>query len=331
MKPTEEQLKAILDRPAIAQANPELVKNPTPRPRFWSEAEIATLKEKFCDPKAPVNIQEIADSMQRSYCSVALKASKLGFGSHSRPQRPETIARVSVVKKAQYDALPEEAKRQFVEAFQQRCKGKLPFLGKTHTLETRKLFSEIRKEYHKTHEHPRGMLGKRHSEEMKQHWSEMKKGIQVPRERVIKALKTKLEKYGTIAWSKPNQKRSWKSQWVEIGGKRFFARSLWEANYARYLEFLKTRQEVLEWEHEPETFWFDKIKRGCVSYLPDFKVKLWTGETEFHEVKGWMDDRSKTKIKRMAKYYPEIRLVVIDSPRYRALERLGRKLVPGWQ
>jgi hypothetical protein len=123
----------------------------------------------------------------------------------------------------------------------------------------------------------------------------------------------------------------WKAGWHVIGGKRKFYRSKWEANYAHYLEWLKQRGEISDWQHEPETFWFDSIKRGVRSYLPDFKVTLPDGRVEFHEVKGHMDDRSKTKIKRMAKYHPAIKLIVIDEKTYRSIAGIFGKAVPGWE
>jgi hypothetical protein len=125
--------------------------------------------------------------------------------------------------------------------------------------------------------------------------------------------------------------QSWNSSWVVVGGNRFYARSRWEANYARFLEWQRAKGTVVSWEHEPETFWFDGIRRGVCSYLPDFKVVLADGAVEYHEVKGWMDAKSITKLKRMAKYHPTVRLVLIDSPKYQALERKMKKEVPGWE
>lgn len=131
----------------------------------------------------------------------------------------------------------------------------------------------------------------------------------------------------------PNNREgaSWKAAWREIGGQRKYFRSRWEANYARYLEWMRGLGKVTSWEHEPETFWFDGIKRGAVSYLPDFRVVFPDGRVEYHEVKGWMDARSKTKIKRMKKYHPTTKLVVIDSKGYRALARAVSGLIVGWE
>lgn len=119
--------------------------------------------------------------------------------------------------------------------------------------------------------------------------------------------------------------------WRIIGQSRKYYRSRWEANYARYLEWLAAAGKVVSWEHEPETFWFDGIKRGSVSYLPDFRVTMPDGSVEYHEVKGWMDSRSRTKIKRMAKYHPGVKLVVIDSKAYAAIERAVGGIITDWE
>ena len=123
----------------------------------------------------------------------------------------------------------------------------------------------------------------------------------------------------------------WKAGWRTIGGIKKFYRSRWEANYARYLEYLKSQGKIKEWLHEPETFWFDKIKRGCRSYLPDFKVLFHDDRVEYHEVKGWMDTRSKTKLKRMAKYHPDVIIVVIDEGAYQYLEEVYAQYIPDWE
>lgn len=111
-----------------------------------------------------------------------------------------------------------------------------------------------------------------------------------------------------------------------------FFRSGWEANVARFLTFLIKHKEIYCWEFEPDTFWFNEIKRGTRSYLPDFKV--WDKKDDkpyYIEVKGYMDSRSKTKIKRMAKYYPDIILRVIGKKEYKEIENKISKLIPNWE
>jgi hypothetical protein len=113
-----------------------------------------------------------------------------------------------------------------------------------------------------------------------------------------------------------------------------FVRSSWEANVARVLNYQAKRDEIWRWEYEPEIYWFLNIKRGTRSYTPDFKI--WpekNNEKEFYfiEVKGHMDPRSKTKLKRMAKYYPEIKIEICDRSIYKKLEEEYRGKIPEWE
>ena len=197
----------------------------------------------------------------------------------------------------------------------------------------RDTFSKAAKARIKKYGHPKGALGIKHSEETRKLLSEKAIAGHAARTEEQKAAtnlktqKTRVKK--GIAY--PQRKGcSWKQQWAEFGGKRNYYRSQWELNYARYLEMLKNIGEIKEWEHEPKTFWFEGVKRGTVSYLPDFRVTENDGSIAYHEVKGWMDDKSKTKIKRMAKYHPDVKLVLIDSKTYKALARQVKGIVDGW-
>jgi hypothetical protein len=106
-------------------------------------------------------------------------------------------------------------------------------------------------------------------------------------------------------------------------GERYF-RSSYEANYARYLNWSK-----VPWEYETKTFWFEGIKRGSRSYTPDFWI---IPEAEFHEVKGWMDPKSATKLKRMKKYHPAVKVVIIGGDWFKSAERQKLcSLIPGWE
>jgi hypothetical protein len=182
--------------------------------------------------------------------------------------------------------------------------------------------------------HPKGMLGKKHTKETLDALSAISKNRhenmsdQQKSDKVLKMMKTR-EKNGNMVPER--HKTTWKSGWRDIGGKRKYFRSRWEANYARYLEFLKQGNQILEWVHEPEVFWFEGIKRGCVSYLPDFKVTYIDNSVEYHEVKGWMDDRSKTKIKRMAKYHPAVVLKIIDAKWFKANNKMLTQIIFGWE
>lgn len=73
-------------------------------------------------------------------------------------------------------------------------------------------------------------------------------------------------------------------------------RSSWEANFARVLKLYK-----IEFDFEPTVFSFP-IKRGTKGYTPDF---FFTKTREWVEIKGYLDDKSKVKLKRFKRYYPE--------------------------
>lgn len=131
---------------------------------------------------------------------------------------------------------------------------------------------------------------------------------------------------------------------VGVRGIKF--RSKMEANYAAYLEWLLSIKQIAGWDYEPMTFWFTPgslgaaaqglagVRRGVTSCKLDFRVRtrgpLPKGDKEWHEVKGWFDPRSRTVLKRMKLYYPEEKVIVIDSKQIAALRRQVGAVVPGW-
>jgi len=78
-------------------------------------------------------------------------------------------------------------------------------------------------------------------------------------------------------------------------------RSSWELKYAEYLD-----KKGIKWEYE--TKWF--IFKNGLRYLPDFYLPELN---EWHEVKGWMDEKSKTKIALFISEFPNEKLVIIDK------------------
>lgn len=116
---------------------------------------------------------------------------------------------------------------------------------------------------------------------------------------------------------------------ADLGGQYF--RSAWEANWARYLNWLKDRGELRAWSFEPETFEFAGIKRGSRFYTPDFRIEENNGRIVYHEIKGWMDKVSATKLRRMRKYHPGVTILLIDKPAYRAVSTKMKSLISGWE
>lgn len=107
------------------------------------------------------------------------------------------------------------------------------------------------------------------------------------------AVKNKLlELDGKKLPSKSSKKRTNIGKRQDLG---IFLRSNWEANVCRYLKSLG-----ISYEYEPQVFVFSKVKHGTVSYCPDIKLEDGT----WIEVKGYLDSKSKTAIRRFKQYYP---------------------------
>ncbi len=209
-----------------------------------------------------------------------------------------------------------------------------PIYGKKWCMDKLKISIAAKKRI-KEKGHPRGMLGKKMSDDNKKKLIASVKAIwddpnhRVNSDEYRQIISDRSSKRMSMQKNNSNMYSRGKRGTVEIGEKTFFARSSWEANIAAYLEFQKTHGIIKDWFHEPETFWFLNIKRGVRSYLPDFKVIKNDDTFYFIEVKGYMDAKSKTKMKRLAKYYPEIELQLIDQKRYNEIKK-SKGLFKGW-
>lgn len=250
-----------------------------------------------------LNIKEIAERYGINPANISRKAKLMGFAT-TRKRKRVAITKAEILEQ-----------------------------GKE---ERHKKFLENRKTIWQRLPHPKGMLGKKHTEEVKKIVGEKSRMIYALKSEeekskiIMKSLHTRIKRHGMI--NGPDKKRgNWKAGWREVGGKRNYYRSLWEANYARYLQMLKEHGQIKEWQHEPKTFWFEKIMRGVRSYKPDFLVTLQNGLQEWHEVKGWLCPRSKTTLARMAKYYPNETIILIDSKRYKAIRETAMRIVFGWE
>jgi Mn-dependent DtxR family transcriptional regulator len=268
----------------------------------WSASENQALREAYAGDKkrGELRLDDLARQMGRSKTSICKKARELGLTD---------IARMGLRK-------PKADKRKF-KTEEERSRARSERLLRRHQ------------------ERPHPMLGKKHSSEVREKISKKSRAAWASKTETERAgwtdrmLKSRLASQGTLAPHRPHA--SWKAGWREIGGKRNYYRSRWEANYARYLEWLKQRGEIKDWEHAPETFWFEAIKRGVRSYLPDFRVWENDGTSCLHEVKGWMDARSKTTLKRMAKYHPQERITVIQERAYNEIARKVGPMIEGWE
>lgn len=329
-------------------------RNGSPIPRHqcsaWSADEDAFLKENH----GQASIQDIADKMGRTRSSLRARITTLGIAKQELWTAEEEAKLIALYERAGSDGvlhlgrLANEMGRNAGNLSRKARMLGLPVNTHRRTVELRKdrrkyatdeelraAQSDAAKKRIKENGHPRGMLGKQHGEATRRHLSRTSKAAQLflseeeKSRRVVKAMKTKIDRYGTQA---PTVRRgTWDAGWRQIGETKKYYRSRWEANYARYLQWLKERGEIADWQHEPETFWFDGIKRGVRSYLPDFRVWENDGRIVLHEVKGWMDSRSRTCLKRMAKYHPQEKIIVIDGRQYRSIRLKVMALIEGWE
>lgn len=192
------------------------------------------------------------------------------------------------------------------------------------------------KEWMFTNGHPKGFKGKKHTETAKElmanasirNWAnpDFKLNQDEHRQKLSDNM-MKSQKKGIL---RSGYSRGLQGKREDLGN--IFFRSSWEANYARYLNFLIAQGHLYKWEFEPDTFWFESIKRGVRSYLPDFK--LWDSRDSdpyYIEVKGWMDGKSKTKLSRMAKYYPDIKLILVGQKEYNSIKRRVSGVIKNWE
>ena len=202
------------------------------------------------------------------------------------------------------------------------------------TDERREFLSKRAIDWHKTHEHPMGFKGKKHNEESKikismaskKAWADPNSKVNSEsnrQKRSDNAMKNTKLLHGDNMYSRAKKGKA------EIGGKTYFYRSSWEVNIAAYFELLKSKGEIKDWEYEVDTYWFLKIMRGVRSYKPDFKIFRNDGTFYYEEVKGWLDNKSKTKLNRMRIYYPKIEVRLLGKDRYNAILKM-KSMIPNW-
>ena len=187
--------------------------------------------------------------------------------------------------------------------------------------------------------HPRGMLGKHHTPENlakthagnRRYWDEMTP--EKLAERNAKMIAGRLARHGVgnVALKRPGfytNKRG--GARADIGDQVF--KSAWEANYARYLNFLIGKGVILDWVYEPETIVFPGRTSGVCSYTPDFRVTTREGWRHYHEVKGVWTDRFDKQLELLEEFRLDVcPLHIIDKEQYRTIERCCRGLIPNWE
>jgi hypothetical protein len=79
-----------------------------------------------------------------------------------------------------------------------------------------------------------------------------------------------------------------------------------EAAYADVLQARLVAGEIIRWDFERITFTLSHSRPGVKGqrYTPDFMVMLLDGEIEFHEIKGFRDEKNMNKVKVAGEMFP---------------------------
>jgi hypothetical protein len=193
------------------------------------------------------------------------------------------------------------------------------------------------KKYLENNPHPKGMLNKKHSKDTLQKLSDISTERWKDKNSVFNSDEFRQKASDRMSkWQNSrvdihkNYTRGKQGYYLTKDGKSIFMRSSWELNYACYLDYLIYLGTIYKWEYEVDVFWFDKIKRGVRSYKPDFKVFDFEGNFIYHEVKGWMDNKSKTKLNRMRIYHPSIKILVIGQKEYNLIKKEYSEILENW-
>ncbi len=88
-------------------------------------------------------------------------------------------------------------------------------------------------------------------------------------------------------------------------------RSQWEAEYAGVLEMRKRAGEILSYGYEQITL----VLPGQLRYTPDFLSVLPDGTFEMHEVKAWLREVARDRLRSAVATFPTVHWYLIGESR----------------
>lgn len=159
-----------------------------------------------------------------------------------------------------------------------------------------------------THMKKHGVHHWTQTEKGRKRLSEIHTGKYVPPER-IKAL--------TQAAMKSISMHSRSKKGIREDLKCFF-RSTWEANYARYLNYIGVK-----WKYEPITYNLANNK----TYTPDFLLEDGT----IVEIKGWLTKQGKEKLNAFTKEYPNVTVIIVTRKEYNEIKKNYQFEIEKWE
>jgi hypothetical protein len=302
---------------------------------LWTEGEIAILRDAYSRPTVDLSVLSI--QFKRSRQNICRKAREIGLPTNvHRKHSPEAILAYSLSR----SQLTPGDRQWLRENYNNHTDVELGNILKKsrssirHFLSRSKLIRDIKaRGWKHRNGHPRGFLGHKHDPSSREimgvasraAWSNPKSKLNSPEERQRRSdVMVASQRNGLI---RNRYSRGRMGKRADLGG--LYVRSSWEANYARYLNWIQGRGEIQSWSYEADRFDFP-VKRGTRSYMPDFKVIENDGAVVYHEVKGWMTQKGQTALNRMKTHYPNVRVILIAKKEYQALSK-WRGLIPGWE
>lgn len=272
----------------------------------WPLDDVARLRA-ICEaigPRGYIDFTDLARDFGRSRMAVRLKIQRLGYGDAHRHKIPG---------------------------------GERPRARKFSTMEEVRAAQSVAVKARWARDgHPRGMLGRKHTEDVisriseasKRQWADPASRLNSAESRQVKS--DRLIERIASGKMRSGYSRGAGGRRADLGG--IYVRSAWEANYVRYLNALVHQGTICCWEYEPKTFVFEGVARGTRAYTPDFRVCFHDGRREWHEVKGWMDPNSKARLAKMSEHFPNERVILIDEVWFREAKRLRLdESLPGWE
>lgn len=266
-----------------------------------SVSEIDTIRSYYLSHPDEIDLEPLSKELGRSKTYIARVARRLCLTRRDRKPSAEAIEKV----------------RKSNEVFRQTDKYK----NETYPAQVELL------RFYAQNDHPKGMLGKHHTDETRSAMSSTHKALwakATEKERLDfgNKIRNGLIKNGTCRATDNTYSRC-------RGGFRddlcHYFRSAWEANIARILTVAG-----FKWEYEPTRFTFLNNNDGVLSYCPDFYLSdydVWL------EVKGWMDDKSKLRLSKFESEYPTEygRLILIGEYEYKMLSTIFSSSITRWE
>lgn len=264
----------------------------TKRDKYYTKDEIEYLKNNY----DKYSMNDLAELLGRNESNIYRKMKQLGLKKTHREHNSINLKKQHVYKEEEKQNISKKAKERI--QLYGHPKG---FVGHTHNKKSREKISKKNKEMWKTID-----FSKLEKRKLKQRETKIRNGT----------LNPMINRNNPYSRTKGGKRE-------DIDNKYF--RSSWEANLARYYNYLG-----IKWEYEPKTFIFTNITRGSVSYTPDFYLPE---EDKWVEVKGWMDGKSKTKLSRFKNQYPKEykKLQLITKKEYDEIKRKVAPYIKNWE